>query len=102
MNMGEIVYVSWMAPLIWRVVLLLGVISVLSFSLVAQRRTTVRRADPKAGLAVADLYYKNNDITDRAAVEYRRVRDQFRNSKEAETAQYFLGHRKFTSRGRKN
>lgn len=96
--MCKIVYAPWMAPLIWRVVLLLGVISLLSVSVVAQRRTTVRRADPKAILAVADLYYKNNDITDRAAVEYRRVRDQFRNSKESERAQYFLGsyyHRKF-------
>lgn len=65
-----------------------------------QQRTlrTNRTSDPKAILAKADLYYKNNDITDRAAVEYRAVRDRFPRTKEAATAQYYLGsyyHRKF-------
>jgi tetratricopeptide (TPR) repeat protein len=69
-----------------------------SESVLGQTRRVSRRGDPKAILAVADLYYKNNDISDKAAVEYRKVRDQFPSSKEAETAQYFLGsyyHRKF-------
>ncbi|MFN2513814.1 MAG: tol-pal system YbgF family protein [Pyrinomonadaceae bacterium] len=66
----------------------------------AQPRTlrTSRTPDPKAILAQADVYYKNNDITDRAAVEYRAVRDRFPRTKEAATAQYYLGsyyHRKF-------
>lgn len=81
--------------------LILAPIVALAASMTAQQRnprTVTRTSDPKAALAVADLYYKNNDITDRAATEYRKVRDQFPRSKEAETAQYFLGsyyHRKF-------
>lgn len=69
----------------------------LPVSLAAQQRIS-RMADPKAMLAKADVYYKNNDISDRAAVEYRAVRDRFPKTQEAATAQYFLGsyyHRKF-------
>ena len=74
--------------------------AVMPFSVATQQRTnrTSRTSDPKAILAKADLYYKNNDITDRAAVEYRAVRDRFPKTKEAATAQYYLGsyyHRKF-------
>jgi tetratricopeptide (TPR) repeat protein len=78
-------------------VLLLTFLTVLPISVAAQRRVS-RISDPKAMLAKADVYYKNNDITDRAAVEYRAVRDRFPKTQEAATAQYFLGsyyHRKF-------
>lgn len=54
--------------------------------------------DLKKTLALGDFYYKNNDITDRAAVQYRKVRDSNPKSAEGATAQYFLGsyyHRKF-------
>jgi len=87
-----------LAQLAWRTVLLFIAASVSSASLQGQSRTTRRVADPKPILAVADLYYKNNDISDKAAVQYRKVRDQFANTKEAEKAQYYLGsyyHRKF-------
>ncbi len=63
-----------------------------------QRTRTTRTSDPNAILAKADVYFKNNDITDRAAVEYRAVKDRFPKTKEAATAQYYLGsyyHRKF-------
>lgn len=73
------------------------VLMALPVSLAAQRRIS-RTSDPKAMLAKADVYYKNNDISDRAAVEYRAVRDRFPKTPEAATAQYFLGsyyHRKF-------
>ncbi|MCM3872594.1 MAG: tetratricopeptide repeat protein [Pyrinomonadaceae bacterium] len=87
-----------MAWLAWPTVLLLFAASFSSASTFGQSRTTRRGGDPKPVLALADLYYKNNDISDKAAVQYRKVRDQFPKSKEAETAQYFLGsyyHRKF-------
>jgi tetratricopeptide (TPR) repeat protein len=83
------------ARLAWPTVLLFITASVSSVPALGQTR---RGGDPKPILAVADLYYKNNDISDKAAVQYRKVRDQFPNSKEAEKAQYFLGsyyHRKF-------
>jgi hypothetical protein len=80
--------------------LLLACLAVLPVSVAAQKRTarTSPTSDPKAILAKADLYFKNNDITDRAAVEYRAVRDRFPKTREAATAQYYLGsyyHRKF-------
>lgn len=83
-----------------RALVLLTCLAALPVLVHAQRRTlrTNRTADPKAILAKADVYYKNNDITDRAAVEYRAVRDRFPKTKEAATAQYSLGsyyHRKF-------
>lgn len=86
-----------MARLAWSVALPSITALVMSVAVMGQR-TINRRGDPKAIFAVADLYYKNNDISDKAAVQYRKVRDQFPNSKEAERAQYFLGsyyHRKF-------
>jgi len=86
------------ARLAWRTFQLFIIGLVISVAVVGQTRTTTRRGDPKATLALADLYYKNNDISDKAAVQYRKVRDQFPTSKEAERAQYFLGsyyHRKF-------
>ncbi|HEY3025154.1 MAG TPA: hypothetical protein VGJ55_03280 [Pyrinomonadaceae bacterium] len=65
----------------------------------AQPQSQSQTSQSKAILAQAELYYKNDDITkDRAAALYRQVRDQFSNSKDAETAQYFLAsyyHRKF-------
>jgi hypothetical protein len=80
--------------------LLLTCLLLQTVSVAAQQRTvrTNRTSDPKAILAKADVYFKNNDITDRAAVEYRAVRDGFPRTKEAATAQYYLGsyyHRKF-------
>ncbi|HZI86169.1 MAG TPA: hypothetical protein VFD48_05010, partial [Pyrinomonadaceae bacterium] len=51
----------------WMVCLLLLVsLPLLGLSVFAQRRTTriVQTTDPKAILAKADLYFKNNDITD--------------------------------------
>lgn len=77
-------------------VLLLTLLAMLPVSVNAQRIS--RTSDPKAILAKADVYFKNNDITDRAAAEYRAVRDRFPKTQEAATAQYFLGsyyHRKF-------
>lgn len=96
MKMSKPLHSSW-----WMVCLLLLIsLPVLGLSVVAQRRPTrvVQTTDPKAILAKADLYFKNNDITDRAAVEYRTVRDRFPRTREAATAQYSLGsyyHRKF-------
>ncbi|MCM3905018.1 MAG: tetratricopeptide repeat protein, partial [Pyrinomonadaceae bacterium] len=87
-----------MARLAWSTALLFTTALVMSGAVIGQTRAINRRGDPKATLAVADLYYKNNDISDKAAVQYRKVRDQFPSSKEAERAQYFLGsyyHRKF-------
>jgi len=86
------------ARLLWPTVLLFICASVSSAPATGQTRTARRAGDPKPILAVADLYYKNNDISDKAAIQYRKVRDQFPTAKEAETAQYFLGsyfHRKF-------
>jgi tetratricopeptide (TPR) repeat protein len=65
-----------------------------------QRRTTPTQssAELQRALALGDFYYKNGDITDRAAVQYRRVRDSAPKSSEGATAQYYLGsyyHRKF-------
>jgi tetratricopeptide (TPR) repeat protein len=80
----------------WRLTLLFIFTAVISIGVFGQTKRTSR--DPKPILALADLYYKNNDITDKAAVQYRKVRDQFPAAKEAERAQYFLGsyyHRKF-------
>lgn len=78
--------------------LLLTCLAMMPVLVAAQQRRTVQTSDPKAILARADVYFKNNDITDRAAVEYRTVRDRFPRTKEAATAQYYLGsyyHRKF-------
>jgi hypothetical protein len=80
--------------------LLLTCLAALPISVVAQTRRgrTTQGSDPKAILAKADVYFKNNDITDRAAVEYRAVRDRFPGTSAAATAQYYLGsyyHRKF-------
>jgi hypothetical protein len=49
-------------------------------------------------LAKGNLYYSSDDITDRAAKEYKDVRGRYKGTREAETAQYFLAsyyHRKF-------
>lgn len=87
-------------------VVLISWLALIPGSAVGQRRAARAQPQPqsqasqaKVILAQADLYYKNDDITnDRAAALYRQVRDRFPNSKDAETAQYFLGsyyHRKF-------
>jgi tetratricopeptide (TPR) repeat protein len=57
-----------------------------------QRRATNTQPQQSASdaLALANLYYTSNDVSDRAATEYRRVRDGYRRSKESATAQYFL------------
>lgn len=77
-------------------------LAITSSATVGQRRAattgTRQASDAKKGLALADFYYKNDDITDKAAVQYRKVRDSYPKSSEAATAQYFLGsyyHRKF-------
>jgi hypothetical protein len=52
----------------------------------------------RKALTLADFYYKNGDITDKAAVQYRKVRDAAPKSSEGATAQYYLAsyyHRKF-------
>ena len=49
-------------------------------------------------LAKGNLYYSSDDVTDRAAAEYRKVRMSHAGKKEAEAAQYLLAsyyHRKF-------
>jgi len=67
----------------------------------AQRKATTsirQRSDVDATMELASFYYRTDDISDRAATQFRKVRDGFPNSKEAETAQYLLGsyyHRKF-------
>lgn len=73
-----------------------------SGSALGQRRSAGNVArqtsDSKKALALGDFYYKNNDISDKAAIQYRRVRDSNPKSAEGATAQYFLGsyyHRKF-------
>jgi tetratricopeptide (TPR) repeat protein len=86
------------AQLVWHSGLILMVAAGSLLPVDGQTRSKNRRSDPQPSLAVADLYYRNNDISDKAAAQYRRVRDQFPNSKEAARAQYFLGsyyHRKF-------
>ena len=90
----------WKTPGAVLTLLLLTYLAALPISVVAQTRRgrTTQGSDPKAILAKADVYFKNNDITDRAAVEYRTVRDRFPRTREAATAQYYLGsyyHRKF-------
>lgn len=77
-------------------------LAVVSFGQRASAKTkAVSRSqtmDVQSRLTLADFYYRNDDITDRAAAEYRKVRDSFPQSRQAEKAQYFLGsyyHRKF-------
>lgn len=60
--------------------------------------TQAQSSELKKALALGDFYYKNGDITDKAAVQYRKVRDSAPKSSEGATAQYYLGsyfHRKF-------
>ena len=58
-----------------------------------------RQAPPdKNVLAKGNLYYSSDDITDKAAREYRQVKKKYRGTKDAEAAQYLLAsyyHRKF-------
>jgi hypothetical protein len=85
----------------WRVVFAALVVLVTTVGAVGQaRNTTKKRQAPtaKSELALADFYYKNDDITDMAAQQYRKVRNIYVGTNEAATAQYFLGsyyHRKF-------
>ena len=45
---------------------------------------------PKALLAQGIAYYNNDDITDKAAVQFRQILRKYRDAAEAEEAQYYL------------
>lgn len=73
-----------------RLALLLLLLLLAGDALPQTRRSRGAAQPPKDALALANLYYTSNDVSDRAAAEYRRVRNKYKGTAEAATAQYFL------------